>query len=118
MSLNYSLWNAADKSDLQGVQKFLDCGADVNCDNPLIRASRRKSKTIVELLLNHGAKINQRNLNDGVTSLICASTYGRKNIVELLLNRGAKINQAGSNGHTPLMWASRLATTKKLLSSC
>jgi serine/threonine-protein phosphatase 6 regulatory ankyrin repeat subunit B len=34
-----------------------------------------------------------------------ASSYGHQEIVELLLNRGAKMNQAGSNGHTPLMWA-------------
>ena len=72
---------------------------------PLHVASRYGHEVVAELLLDHGADVNQAN-NDGCTPLHVASEKGHELTALLLLDHGADVNQAGKNGRTPLCAAS------------
>jgi len=65
------------------------------------------NKTVIEILLNHGANPNCSNYL-GITPLIRACDYGYLDITELLVKKGAMINQKDRfSKNTPLMWAIR-----------
>ena len=42
------------------------------------------------MLLDHGAKLEAKDANEGLTPLQWAARYGRQGLVELFLQRGAK----------------------------
>lgn len=60
-----------------------------------------KSKTLVELFLEEGADLNEKN-EDGNTALHVAAYNGETEIVRLLLDRGADVTARGTLGITPL----------------
>jgi uncharacterized protein len=53
---------------------------------------RRGRKEIIQLLLNAGAEVNNRNRDKGTTALIEAAAIGYEDIVQILLERGADVN--------------------------
>ena len=55
----------------------------------------------MELLINKGAHVNQKN-KDGGTPLHYASLYGRTETVYILIFSGANINEKDNLGETPL----------------
>ena len=59
------------------------------------------TKEMAELLLTHGAEVNQPNANGG-TPLLSAASWGRPDVVEFLLAHGADISLRYKNGSTPL----------------
>lgn len=62
--------------------------------------------SLIKLLLEHGADINQANSFTGETALLIAAAVGRYMLAELLLGHGADINQANPvTGMTALMVA-------------
>jgi ankyrin repeat protein len=70
---------------------------DVYYRAPLLHASIRGHKAILELLLNNRVSINAKDWN-GTTALYEA-------IVSLLLERGTYIKMKENCGGTPLAWA-------------
>lgn len=68
---------------------------------PLFWAATQGHRDVVELLLDHGANINSKDLNK-LTALHIAVTGGHKDVVSLLLDRSAKIEDRGNYGDTPL----------------
>ena len=54
-------------------------------------AASQDHERLVELLLQHGAKIDLQN-SDGGTALMLAAQDGHWRVVELLLQRGAEID--------------------------
>ena len=73
--------------------------------SPLMLAAVQGNETIVNLLLESGAKVEQTN-ERGETALIWASAFqGREKIVESLLAQGAHPNCQSQLGMTPLHWA-------------
>ena len=56
---------------------------------------------MVELLLQRGAEINQRN-SDGDTALMTAAEEGHGRVVDLLIRHGAEVNLQSSNGGNAL----------------
>ena len=103
------LIDAAFSSDLAGVQRAIDNGADPNVRNvdlvPLVEASYKGQIDIVRLLLDHGADPNLRLLYNGRTSLMYASEKGYTEIVRLLLDHRANPNSRNMSDGTALMIA-------------
>jgi murein DD-endopeptidase len=103
---------------VESVRVLLQHGADPNIRTkaflatPLARATLHGDRTVVALLLDAGAAVNDR--PDGSVALLVAANQGDKDMVTLLLDRGANIEshpQATvpiTNGEqlpTPLMLA-------------
>lgn len=68
---------------------------------PLWCVSQRNNLDIIKLLLEHGAKINQKSEN-GSTAVLVACEMGFGHIVHYLVNHGADINIADNTGVTCL----------------
>ena len=87
---------------------LLQYGADPNCIDisswsPLIIASAKGHKEIVETLLKNRKvpiKVNYRT-ETRATALHCACRYGHRDIVEILIKNGANPNLADVYGLTP-----------------
>ncbi|KAH0595387.1 hypothetical protein MHUMG1_06562 [Metarhizium humberi] len=71
---------------------------------PLSIAATVSNETIVQLLLDKGAKVDSKD-EYGWTPLSHAAMRGHKAIVELLLKKGANIGSKDFMGQTPLMVA-------------
>lgn len=92
------------------VQALLDARADVNlrhkrgASSPLMIASFRGHKRIVEVLLRHGAELTAQN-DEGRTPLMLAAGSGHTAIVEMLVARGAEIRAQDKHGKTAIGYA-------------
>ena len=105
---------AAHRGHLQVVKLLLQSGADPNSGNsrcghpPLVSALHNDASwsedfalAYVELLVEHGANVNQAGPNG--TPLHCAARHGPGRIVKLLISRAADINaQTVEQGATAL----------------
>lgn len=92
------------------IQLLLAKGADVNLKDkagrtPLHLAVESADGDIVKLLLDKGARVNEKDDESGFTALHHAARFGNKNAAELLIARGADINAKDKQGHTPLQVA-------------
>ena len=65
-------------------------------------------RDIAELLLDHGADIDERS-SDNSTPLMVACHHGKSSTVKLLLGRGANVNDVDRTGETALHKASKMA---------
>ena len=109
----HALYEAACKGHEETVKLLIDNGADVNtkCDgwygNALCAAAaaKRSSRNMVQMLLAHGAQINDDGGKGSV--LYHGSDAGNLDTVELLLDQGADVNAAGGSYGTALQVASR-----------
>lgn len=83
---------------------------DKNADGctPLFRAAWGGHIELAELLVAHGANVNEKDDN-GETPVHGASAWGRSKIVRWLIFKGAEVN-APAKGYTPLHWAAQNGT--------
>jgi ankyrin repeat protein len=82
-------------------------GADVNLKDkagrtPLHLAAESADADIVKLLLDKGARVNEKDDKSGFTALHYAARIGNKDAAEVLIARDADINAKDKQGHTPL----------------
>ena len=92
------------------VKVLSDCGADLtakeNGRTLLTYFALRNHYAIVELLIDRGADVNQRN-DRGETALCAVAGDGGRSVASLLIEKGADIESRGDDGLTPLAWAAR-----------
>jgi hypothetical protein len=91
------------------VKSILDANPEmVNVSNDygtlLCIAAGQGNREIVELLINRGAKVNEKfsRINGDFTPLYNAAGNGHKNVAEFLIAKGAQVNVKMKDGWTPL----------------
>ena len=100
---------AFQQGSAQAAKVLLDGpGIDVNAlneagESALMMAALKGDLVGAQLLLEHGAKVNQ----PGWTALHYAATGPDPRLVRLLLERGAAVDAESPNGSTPLMMAAQ-----------
>jgi ankyrin repeat protein len=112
--------------DVELVKYYLAQGIDANSkltkglskgDSWLITAIgyKHKNTNLIELLLNHGAKVNEKTGTFNFSPLHRVAIVGYKStfvscrdIGEILIAHGANVNAEDKHGNTPLHWAARL----------
>jgi len=100
-------------NDIAEVRRILDAGIDPNsCVRDsggegtfaLELASSLNEVEIVQLLLDHGADVNEEGIWDG-PSLLSAAHGGNPQVVQLLLDHGANVDYGDDMGGTALFIA-------------
>jgi beta-lactamase regulating signal transducer with metallopeptidase domain len=109
-ALDRALFETVEDGDLEGVERILAAGANVNAVIPgdgsaLIAAVRGGDIRIVRRLIDAGADPNLAVERDG-SPLIQAGYGGHLEIAMLLLDHGADVNKAVPGDENPLMCAS------------
>jgi ankyrin repeat protein len=111
MSKEDKLRSAIMINNVKKVMSLLDKGTDVNKHydyansyTPLIIAVLKGNETIVEILLDKGAKVNDQD-KYGYTALMYAVINDNKNIVKMLLDKFADVNIMNKLYQTALMIA-------------
>jgi len=102
------------RAPCEAIRYVLTCpGCDVNASRddedfsfPLIMCAARNYVPEVEMLLEHGADVNQCGTSQA-PALLFAAYFGRQEAVETLLKHGAEINKQTVTGWSPLMSASQ-----------
>ena len=84
---------------------FIELKSEVGNTILIIAIIEDYTTYIVKLLLDRGAKIDEKN-NKGHTALMFASLKGFKEIVKLLLDYGANVDEKNNEGNTAMMFAS------------
>ncbi len=110
-----SIHDAAEKGNIEAINKHLDAGTDVNAKDkgffrkdstPLHHAALKGQKKVVELLIEKGADVNAK-CDVGWTPLHNAAAYGHKEIIELLIAKSADVNAKNKDLNTPLDLATK-----------
>ncbi|TGO81886.1 hypothetical protein BPOR_0983g00010 [Botrytis porri] len=87
--------------------KVIHDDSEIFLDLALIQWAAGFSKpSIINLLLEYGAKVDEKIPMIGGTALHLASRYGSKNNIDVLLSQKLDINQKDLDGRTPLHLAS------------
>jgi uncharacterized protein len=93
------------------VEALLAAGADANLTSresmkmpPLGSAMAVQRNDIARTLIEHGANVNGKAVND-LTALHTAAARGNLEAAKLLLDHGADINASSTDGKTPLDYA-------------
>jgi hypothetical protein len=114
---------AIDAGDVAAVQLSVArsrAANDLEREAPLCRAAALGVLPIVQLLLNHGASVNQLN-EFGVSPLWCAAAANRPDVVQLLIAHGASpLVELPADGTSPLFVAARCGASEcvRLLAAC
>ena len=122
MSMDLALVNASSMGDDAKVLMLLNNGANPNASDAvaafatgqkatgwtaLMAASGSGHLRVVRLLIDKGATINQKSIDNETTALMYASMSGKKDVAEFLIDKGAKVNMRDKDGMTALMFASK-----------
>ncbi|RDW69013.1 ankyrin repeat domain-containing protein [Aspergillus mulundensis] len=92
---------------LETCKTLLDAGASVEADRnmPLVEATIRDYRDVVDLLLARRPKDIERTDLLGRTPLAVAAHHNRPEILQKLIQLGADVNKADRTGQTPLSHA-------------
>ena len=116
-NVNATNWNnitalsrACKKRNIEAINVLLNAGADPNIDdidgNTCLQdaVSGGCSKEVLQTIINHGADINAKNMENG-TAFMIACWRGHTDAINVLLNAGADPNIADADGNTCLHYA-------------
>jgi ankyrin repeat protein len=109
---NHFGWTAQHSATADGhleiLRLLIEYGADVNTrqfpDTVLHWAAIKGQAKAAALLIQHGALIDQMNMN-GAMPLHMAISYSHKEVITVLLDNGGDPNVVATNGFTPLITA-------------
>lgn len=115
-----ALHYASRKGYVRLIEKLIKVGANVNekitkiaefderlkPQTPLQLSADSGHKNCCEILLKHGASVNERNSN-GQTALHIAAIRGNADVVIVLLKNGASLKLQSDDGHTPIQAAEK-----------
>ena len=95
------------------LEELLDHGASLEVRTPtgnggltpLLQAAHKGVDAITEVLLHHGARIEETDSVDGNTALSLAATEGNSSTVALLLSKSANVEARNKRQRTPLLCA-------------
>ncbi len=93
--------------NLQKVKNFIDKGIGVNTQDglgltPLHAAAAGGQSKTVEFLINQGASVNAKQVEQGFIPLHYAAGEGFKEVAELLIKKGAHADEKNNWGVAPL----------------
>lgn len=118
-----ALLHAIDAGDIAAVQCAVvrsRAANDLEREAPLCRAAAVGVLAVVQLLLDHGASVNQRN-EFGASPVWCAAAADHPRVLELLLAHGASpVVELPADGTSPLFVAARRGAAEcvRLLAAC
>ncbi|MCX5924811.1 MAG: ankyrin repeat domain-containing protein, partial [Candidatus Dependentiae bacterium] len=101
---------AAQEGRREAIQKFLDHGFDINCQNNprklslLMTACEHGHKKLVDYLLKLNANVHLVD-NNNVNALMYASEKNNIEIIQKLITYGSPINSQNKSGNTALLIA-------------
>ena len=106
-----ALMQAARCGHKQIAERLIASGADIHAQcgwsTPLIIASTAGYINVGEILLDHGANIDELDDRDGYSALMMAAFGGHSGFVELLIEKGADVNQSTEWNVTAVTMARR-----------
>lgn len=108
------------KMDPSMLREAVSKPASANVPHPLFIAAQRDHLECLNLLIEHGADIDQQSTSKGATALIVASECGQDASVERLIACGAQLNLSTNGGVTAVYqaaWFGRPGCLKLLLES-
>lgn len=99
---------SVEEGDADAVRRFLSAGMSLSVggdkgDELLSVAMRGKHFEVVEVLLGHAARLEEKQRPDLEVALIQAVRLVQPRTVRLLLDHGAKVKASDGKGHTALM---------------
>jgi ankyrin repeat protein len=111
-----TLLTAAEYGSTEVASYLLDQGVDINKkdysgNTPLMWAVRKGHPDIIEILLDRGASLDDREVMLGDTAYMLAAKDSSWGTMEVLATKGADINKSNSDGETPLIWAAKGGNT-------
>jgi len=103
---DFTIHDVAWVGDIARVRKLLERNPSLagNADKALFAAIREGHSTVVELLLDNGAKLSAKG-RFKETPLHAAAYSGHRDMAALLLRKGADVNRKGAHGELALHWA-------------
>lgn len=113
------LFDAITYERFEVVEKLLSSGLSANVvdefgQTPLFRIVYNKTPTQVNFLrlfISHGAEVNFKRPDDGITPLF----FAKGDALKVLLENGADLSARSNKGASPIHYASRLEDVKVLL---
>jgi ankyrin repeat protein len=118
-AIDHQLMEAAKNNDQKKMEDLIKQGANVNSADdkgrtPLMYAAQAGSQqAIEELVKNHHADVNARDVNDQ-TALMKSAIMGKNDGVKFLLDNKAKIDAYDKFGRTALTYSARQNHTEVL----
>lgn len=127
--LSEALMVSVSANELERTKQILSLGIDPNtAENatsatPLFTAISNNNPQMVQLLLDHGADVNQVNEKGSYPMHEAASgnafagdtKYRANEMIQTLIEHGADVNQKNAKGQTPLMLACKAGRTETLI---
>ena len=127
--LTEALMISVSSNDLARTKQILSLGTDPNTvENatsvtPLFTAISNNNPQMVQLLLDHGADVNQVNekgsypMHEAASGNAFAgdSKYRANEMIQSLIEHGADVNQKNAKGQTPLVLACKAGRTETLI---
>jgi ankyrin repeat protein len=107
--------------DIELVKQYVELGVDINSklakgyakgESWLNKAISLQNASLIQFLLDNGARVNEKTGTFNLSPLHVASTgirgKTRQDICELLIAYGADVNSKDINKETPLHWAAKV----------